>query len=397
MRATDLLRISSRQVLRQYRKNIGVIITIVLGTTGLIVMITMGRSVENSISNDLEIIGNATRLRVTFTQTLSGYYPVDKRAFRQTTIDGIKTIPGVTQVGSIVIRNAFGRLTYRDNVNYFKLLGVDESFWKVHGSSAQSGSLFSSEDLQQHRAICVLGQRVAYELFDQLDPIGQFVSINNTPFKVTGILDTISMPDKVRVVFLPLSTALDRISSFSPRNKLYIRCNSWDDVDTVAEKLPGMVKNFQPEDQIEIFYPKDILSRIKAISFGIKIFVELALVATFVLGGIGIWNIMMMAVRSRTREIGLKKAIGAEDHDILFQFLAESLMLSISATLIGFLLGWTGVTVMASILDNSPPKELFWLSTGIAFSFSLVLGVVAGLAPAIKASRMEVVTALRYE
>jgi len=360
-------------------------------------MITMGKSVEENISNDLEIIGNATRLRVVFTHTPSAYYPADKREFTPATINGIKTIPGISHVGSIVIRDAFIRLTYQDTVNYYQILGVDESFWKVHGSSAQSGVLFSQKDLQQHRTICVLGQRVAHELFNQVDPIGQFVSINHVPFKVIGILDTISMPDKFRHVFLPLTTAQDRIDSISPINKLYIRCNSWDDVSNVLTQIPHMVKTFQPDDQIELFFPDEILSRVKAISFGVKIFVELALVATFILGGIGIWNIMMMAVRSRTREIGLKKAIGAEDHDILFQFLTESLMLSISATLIGFLLGWAGVTFTASILGNSPPKDLFWLSTGIGFSFSLILGAVAGLAPAIKASKMEVVTALRYE
>lgn len=397
MRTTDLLRISGRQVLRQYRKNIGVALTIVLGTAGLIVILTMGRSIEENISSNLEIIGNATRLRIIFKHLPTTPDSIDKREFKQETIDGIKTIPGIDQVSSIVRKDGSVKLIYQNNVSYFEMIGVDDSFWKVHGSSARYGVLFDKADMQQRRAVCILGQRTAQELFGHLNVVGKFISIDNNLFQIVGVLDTLSMPDKFRHVFLPLSTAKDRIDSISPVTKIYIRCHSWDDVDRVSALIPDIVKSFQPNDEIEIFIPAEILARVKAIAFGVKIFVQLALISTLLLGGIGIWNIMMMSVRSRTKEIGLKKAIGAEDYDILFQFLAESLILSISATSIGFLLGFAGVTITASILKSSPVNDLFWLSTLIGFSFSLILGIVAGLAPAIKASRMEVVSALRYE
>lgn len=370
---------------------------IILGTAGLMVIITMGRSIEENISGDLEIIGNATRIRVIFNHLSTTRNPVDSREFKPETIDGIRKIPGVDGVSSIVIRNGPVKLVHHDNTSYFPMLGVDESFWKVHGSSARSGVLFNRDDLQQHRAVCVLGQRIAHELFGHLNVAGQFITVNNNLFQIAGVLDTISMPDKLRHIFFPITTAKDRLDLISPVNKLYIRCYSWDDVKRVAAALPAVVKSYQPSAEIEIFLAKEILARVKAITFGVKIFVQLALLATLLLGGVGIWNIMMMAVRSRTREIGLKKAIGAEDHDILFQFLAESLMLCFSATTIGFFLGWAGINFTASILQSAPPQDLFWISTLIGFSFSLILGIVAGLAPAIKAGKMEVVTALRYE
>ncbi len=397
MRTTDLIRISSRQIFRQYRKNIGVMITIILGTAGLIVMITMGRSIEDNISSDLEIIGNATRLRVIFKQIPNLPPITDKREFKQETIDALRSIPGVSRVGAIVDKNGSAKLSYQDTSNRFQLIGVDTDFWKVHGASARSGRLFSSKDITEQRPVCVLGQRTAREVFGQSNPTGRFVSIEGSLFQVIGVFNRISMPDKTRYIFLPLTTARDRIKFVSPVTKLYIRCKSWDDVESVQQEIVKLIKQYQPADEIEILSASDILSRIKAISTGVKIFVQLALIATFILGGIGMWNIMMMAVRARTREIGLKKAIGAEDSDILFQFLTESLMLSSSATLIGFFLGWAGVAFTASILQNQPPDDLFWISTGIGFSFSFVLGIAAGLAPALKASRMEVVSALRYE
>ncbi len=397
MRPTDLFRISGIQVLRQYRKNIGVVLTIILGTAGLIVVLTMGRSIEESICTDLELIGNATRITILFKQLPKNRYPVDNREFKQVTIDGLKALPGIDHVGVIAVRNGYIRVMHQYNISDFQMIAVDDLFWKVHNASARSGVLFDQEDLKQHRAVCVLGQRTAQELFGDLNVAGQFISVNNNTFQIVGVLDSISMPDKVRYIFLPVTTAQDRISAVSPVNKIYIRCHSWDDVEHVIASIPEVVKTYQPNDEIEIFFPEEILVRVKAIAFGVKIFVQLALCATLLLGGIGIWNIMMMSVRSRTREIGLKKAIGAEDYDIFLQFLTESLVLSIAATCIGFFLGWGGVSITASILQSVPPKDLFWLSVVVGFSFSLILGIVAGLAPAIKASRMEVVSALRYE
>ena len=397
MRTTDLLRISGRQVFRQYRKNIGVILTIILGTAGLIVVLTMGKSIEESVSSDLEIIGNATRLRLIFKHMPTSRNPVDNREFQPETIKGIQAIPGVDQVSAIVVKNGYAKLANKDHISYFSLIGADESFWKVHGSRALKGSLFDDEDLHYHRAVCVLGPRTAQEIFGYADVVGRFISVDKNMFRVVGVLDQISMPDKVRYIFLPLTTATDRVQSISPANKVYIRCKSWDDVDNVMTAVPDVVHRFQPGEEVEILLPEEILARVKAIAFGVKIFVQLALVSTVLLGGIGIWNIMMMSVRSRTREIGLKKAIGAEDSDILCQFLSESLLLSTSAMLCGFFLGWAGVVVTSSILGEALPKDLFWLSVAFGFSFSLVLGIMAGIAPAVRASRMEVVAALRYE
>lgn len=397
MRTTDLIRISGRQVWRQYRKNVGVALAITLGTAGLMVIITMGRSIEKNISGNLEIIGNATRLRVIFKQLSTSENPLDRREFRPETINALKKIPGIADVSGMVQRRGYVKLTYQDNSQYFRLLGVDESMWRVHGSSAQSGVLFNKNDIQHHRPVCVLGQRAAQILFGDKNAIGHFVTIDENLIQVVAVLDSLSMPDKYKDIFLPITTAQDRFSQISPVSWLYIRCHSWDDVEGTAAILPDVVKQFQPFDEIEVLIFKEVLTKIKTITFGVKIFIQLALLATLLLGGFGIWNIMMMAVRSRTKEIGLKKAIGAEDRDILFQFLTESLMLCFSATAVGFFLGWFWIHLAASVLHSSPSQNLFWLSTAIGFFFSLILGIVAGLAPAIKASKMEVVTALRYE
>ncbi|THB72151.1 MAG: FtsX-like permease family protein [Desulfobulbaceae bacterium] len=397
MRKSDLIRISGRQVFRQYRKNIGVAMIIILGTAGLIMVITMGRSIEQNISSDLEIIGNATRIRVIFKPPETIGAIQDNREFSDRVIKEITRITGIEAVAGIIRKRGYVRATSGEREKQFECLGVDHSFWHIHGSTSLHGTLITAADVRNSKLVCTIGQRVAQELFGSVDVVGKFIRIENNLIEVTGVLDTISMPDKVRHIFLPITTARKRLSRMSPRNRLYIRCSSWDDVLPALRQIPDVLEKFQPGDEVELFFPVEILKRVKAIAFGVKTFVKLALISTLFLGGFGIWNIMMMSVRARTREIGLKKAIGAEDKDILVQFLAEAVLLSLSASTLGILLGWAGVSLTADIINSSPPQELFWFSVLIGFLFSLFLGVAAGIVPAIKASRMEVVTALRYE
>jgi putative ABC transport system permease protein len=136
---------------------------------------------------------------------------------------------------------------------------------------------------------------------------------------------------------------------------------------------------------------------VKKLAWWIEFFVYLAITATLVLGGVGIWNVMMAAVRSRTREIGLKKAMGAQDRDILAQFLSEALCLSLGAALVGVLLGWVIIQCLGLWIGSRPPDDLFLLCIALGLLFAIMLGVGAGLYPSIQASRMEVVSAIRYE
>jgi putative ABC transport system permease protein len=139
------------------------------------------------------------------------------------------------------------------------------------------------------------------------------------------------------------------------------------------------------------------LKRVQQLAWWIEFLIYLAISTTFILGGVGIWNVMMAAVTSRTREIGLKKAMGAEDKDILAQFLSEALCLSGAATLLGAGLGRIMMEIMGIMIGSRPPENLFFLGLVLAFVFAVVLGAGAGLYPSLRASRMEVVSAIRYE
>ena len=196
---------------------------------------------------------------------------------------------------------------------------------------------------------------------------------------------------------LPITTARARLQAVNSPNIAYIRCQTWDDVEPIAKQVPELIARHQPTDNLRVTVQRGPLKQIKRMTYWIELFSYVAVAATLLLGGFGIWNITMSAVLARTREIGLKKAMGAEDQDILAQFLAEALGLSLGAAVFGIVLGRIIMEVVSSMLNSQPEERMFLLCVGQGLLFSLILGAGAGLYPSIRASRMEVVTALRYE
>jgi putative ABC transport system permease protein len=226
--------------------------------------------------------------------------------------------------------------------------------------------------------------------------VGERVMINRALYHIIGTLDPGNQIDRAKWAYVPLNTLRARMFNLLPR-RLYVRCNTWDDVPLVAAALPEAIRTHQNANTLVVEVAWEPLKHIKRIVWWVEMFVYFSIVATLGLGGFGIWNGMMTAVKSRTREIGLKKAMGAEDSDIMIQFLSESLCLSLTAGLLGVGLGWAGVQVAAQILNSSLPLDLFYMYSGLSMAFALVLGIGAGFYPSLSAARMDVVSAIRYE
>ncbi len=397
MRLDDLLHVSVRQVLRQRWRNLGVVFAIALGTAGLIVIITMGQDVKENFNQDLELLGGATRI-VAFFESPKGKIKVSRHEwFREGTPSFLRPLPGIEQVSLLGRKGGRAVSPIGDRQFFLQLVGVDEYFWEVNSLSPMTGALFGRDQVEGRERVCVLGMPLARKLFGHTKVMGRLIPLDKDFYRIMGVLEHATVPSWERTVFIPLTTAQDRMEHFRKPRHLYIRCRSWDDVEEVAALIPSVVENHQSADGLRMEVNWAALSRVKKMVWGIELFINLAICATLVLGGFGIWNIMMNGVRARTREIGLKKAMGAEDKDILAQFLAEALCLSIGAALLGVGLGRAAVEMLASMLGARPPEALFLICVGFGLLFAIILGIGAGLSPAIRASRMEVVSAVRYE
>ena len=392
----DILRVSSRQVVRQRRRCLGVILAIALGTAGMIAVSTMSRDVKKNLNQDLELLGGCTLIKAYFEEYLPHHRTTLPQWFETGTIDALRKHPGVALVSVAGVKPGSATTVWRSRTERFTLFGVDQYFWDVNDFYASAGKLFGEEDVSARQKVCVLGSELAHRIFGDQTAVGSIISIDRDIYRVLGILGGLGVGDRTQFAFVPLTTASDRIQNLR-RDRLYIRCATWDDVERVAGAVPSVVTSHQSSDRLRVVFAGEQLKRVKRIVWWVEWFIYLSVFATFVLGGFGIWNGMMSAVQARTREIGLKKAMGAEDADILAQFLTEALCLSLGSAILGIGFGRTIVQVISSVLASQPPEHLFFRFMILGLVCALILGIGAGFYPALRASRMEVVKAIRYE
>ncbi len=289
--------------------------------------------------------------------------------------------------------------------------GVTPDYAQVRNWFPEAGAFISQVDLDSQARIAVLGQTVVEELFpDNPYPLGQMVKINDIPFRVVGVMEEkggSSFGDEDDVVFVPLTTAQARLFSSRSRSGEYtvsailIQALSEDRMDAASEQIAMILReqheiDFSDEDDFSIVSQADIIDVFGEITGVLTIFLGAIAGISLLVGGIGIMNIMLVSVTERTREIGLRKAVGARRRDILWQFLLEAMTLSVIGGLVGIGLGALGATIISQLIDGfsavvTPQSVL------LATTFSAAVGLVFGVYPARRASLLNPIDALRYE
>ena len=391
-RLGELLRLSFRQVRRQRHRYWGVIAALALGTAGFVVIGTLGSDFKESLNRDLNLIGGVTIIKAYYDND-SGSRP---KWFRYRTRKAVEHMTGVEKTSLVSVRYDIPSIKGQ-HLYHFNLVAVDEFFWEVNGFSAAAGEFFSVRSVAMRERVCVLGAALEERIFSRGKGIGQYLIIDRDYYRVVGVLGGLGAGGLSRFAFIPLTTAMNRVSRLPPPGRMYVRCRTWDDVEPVAARIRSVVAQYQDPQGLRIEVAAEQLKRVRMAAWWVELFVLVSVLATLILGGCGIWNGMTASVRARTREIGLKKALGAEDGDILVQILGEALCLSIGSALFGVVLGRGAIEIAGFFLENNPSEGLFLTSAGLALMIAILLGATAGLFPAIRASRMQVVTAIRYE
>lgn len=391
----DILHISVRQVFRQRRRSLGVLFAVALGTSSLITMLTLGDQLKQDMNRDLDLLGGATVILTGFTtSTDTTALP---QAFLPVTVDQIRALPGVETASVATEHVDWNMLFWKGETLATPVLGVDEHYWHTSSMNAVKGRFFGAAEVAGGERVCVLGEQLAQNLFGQENPIGQYLPIRSEVFRIVGVVGGLQVGDRKKFALLPLTTVVRRSDGTMRADRLLVRCHTWDDVLPVGAAIPGIVAQHQDAKFLQVDVAKKQLERVVSMVWWIQLFVAISIAATLTVGGFGIWNGMMSSVIARTREIGLKKAMGAEQRDILAQFLCEALVLSLSAALVGIVLAFIAVQTAGVYLEAKPSLGLFFLNACISFIFSAVLGVVTGFYPAQRAARMDSVAAIRYE
>ena len=393
MTHSDLVRISLRQVLRQ--RSYGVVFSIALGIMAFITLSVLGREIRYNIGQDMVLLGGVNVVRVFLDNHKFPGSP--RQGFLPESVEAVRNLPGVLMVGSNTMDIRGHHFRIGDRSVEVIMTGVDHYFWEIHAAILQAGRFFTEEDMKARRRVCLLGRELARELFGDKPPIGEPVFFGNEAFEVVGVFSGVMLGEWQRWGFMPYTTAMDRNFSAGMVTRLFVRAVSWEDVPRLVREIPMALARHQTLNHLNIRTQDEQITRIQAIFVWVEVLLWLGIAASLMLGGFGIWYGTFAAVRARTREVGLKKAMGGGDTDILAQFLAEALCKSVAGGLLGIVLGTVAVQTGSLLLGCSLSYLLLAAGSMGSILFSAFIGIAGGAYPAIQASRMDVVSALRFE
>lgn len=391
---SDLFRVSLRQVIRQ--RSYGVIFSIALGITAFIALSVLGREIRYNIGQDMVLMGGVNVVRAYMDD--AQYLGQPRREFFPETIKALRALPGVATVAVNLHGQELFTLRVGERSMEVAFIGIDQYFWETYATTLIAGRELNEADIREHRRVCDLGRDLARELYgDEKKAVGQLLFLRNDVFEVVGVVGGVMLGSWGQGGFLPYTTAADRNWAGGKLNRLFIRAVGWEDVPRLVRLIPEVVRERQNAPYLVIKTQEEQLDRIQTTFVWVEALLWLGIAASLMLGGFGIWYGTFAAVRARTREVGLKKAMGGSDADILAQFLAEAACKSVAGGVAGILIGTLVVEIGAWFLQCSVSYTQLLLSSAGSIVFSAVIGVAGGIWPALQASRMDVVTALRFE
>lgn len=317
--------------------------------------------------------------------------------------NAVSQVPNVSAASPVL--NASGQVVFQSQNWSTALQGVYPNFQQINNWQVQEGNFFTSSDESSGAAVAVIGQTVADNLFtiQGIDPVGQQVRIGEVPFTVVGVLaskGSSSLTNVDDIVYVPFSTARQRLVGGQYVSAIDVLVNSSDNVNDAQNAIEQVMEQQHhisdpSQDDFSIQNQNQILQTAQGISQSLTLLLVGVAAVSLIVGGIGIMNIMLVSVTERTREIGIRMAIGARPRDVMTQFLVEAIMLSAVGGIIGILLGIAGASIFS--LAASFPFVLNPLAILLAFGFSALVGIVFGFYPARRAARLDPIVALRTE
>lgn len=384
------------------------ILGIIIGVAAVIAMVSLGRGAENAITGSIQGIGS--NLLFVFRGGTE-----DVRNPKPITLGDAEAIsdpflaPAVEGVAPALQGN--GEVSFAGESAITSITGVTPAYSPVRNYRVAEGEFIREEHVLGRSSVVLLGTDVAEKLFDRTEGlVGESVRIEGQPFRVIGVLEArggSSFSNEDDQVLVPLSTAQTRLIRRSTRDRvdlLIVQATSAQTVSQAGEEVSQILRSRHRTeigaDDFTVLTQQDFIDTARTITNILTIFLGGIAAISLLVGGIGIMNIMLVSVTERTREIGLRKALGARKLDILIQFLTESAVLSLVGGVIGIALGWTISTVVGRIaaandapIDPSIGLDIILIAT----LFSTAVGLFFGLYPANRAAGLEPVEALRYE
>ncbi|MCF8707501.1 ABC transporter permease [Rhizorhapis sp. SPR117] len=392
-----------REIRRHLLRSFLTILGIVIGVSAVVTMVTLGNGATAAVQEQISSLGaNILQIRPGrgFGRGGGGPRPpefklADADVIRQQ-IAGVKAVAPQTQTSVVAVRNAANWTT---TVN-----GTTSAYFTAQQWNLTEGRVFTAKEEQAGKSVCIIGNTVRSNLFKREDPVGKRLRLKDVSCEVIGVLSTRGQSgfgsDQDDIAIMPIKTVMRRFMGNQDVDSIMVAVDDNYDTATVQSSIENLLRERRhitagKEDDFTVFDTKQISDTLSGTTQILTALLGAVAAVSLLVGGIGIMNIMLVSVTERTREIGIRLAIGAVAREVLMQFLVEAVVLACLGGLLGILIALIASLVLAPIIQV--PFTFDWQINLLAFVFSAAIGVIFGFFPAQRAASLNPIDALRHE
>ncbi len=379
-----ILMLSLKAIYNNKMRSFLTMLGIIIGVMAVVILVSITQNATSGITDSIAGMGSDQ-----ITASITG----DDVSVSRDSIQALNSYGMISGVAPIITTNE--TVKHKSETGSFSIVGVTEDYFAVQDIAIQSGRLFVASDLEYTTSVAILGTEAATDLFGTWDAVGGTVTIGDRNYKVIGVLEeqgsSLVGSDDSKIL-IPYTTA-ERITGQKSVSTFYIKASSSDTVNMAINTVESfLLRTTRDEDSYTVSNQSEVIDTMDDVTNTMSYLLAGIAAISLLVGGIGIMNIMLVSVTERTREIGIRKAVGAKRKHIMFQFLSESCILSVLGGFIGLGLSFLTVSIYNSVTGSTAAMD--WNIGMAAIAFCAVIGILFGSYPAAKASRLQPIDAL---
>ena len=377
---------------------------IIIGVAAVIALVSIGNGVKQQVSDSISSLGSNLLMVMPGAPRTPGVRPTasSQRSLKEGDYKAIAKLDGVA-AASPFTSNSYVAI-YQSNNWTTTVSGVSPSLQTINNLTMKDGRFITEKNVQNRERVAVVGSTIVKNLFGNEDPVGKDIHVKNIPFKIIGVLESKGYSsmgeDQDDVVYIPYTTAMERVQGVDYLRMVYVSANDDNGINRLQADIENLLRvrhNIKDSnlDDFNIRNMQSIMETMQQTTSTLTLFLGAVAAISLVVGGIGIMNIMLVSVTERTREIGIRKALGATYNVIVTQFLIEAVVISLMGDIIGIIFGIGASQLISKFSGMSTVLSIPTIF--LSFGFSIAIGLVFGVYPARKAARLNPIDALHYE